>query len=319
MTTTKPADPAAGGFHSVFFKHLATYSAVDYAFKTAQDYYTRAKKVNKYLEYGFETAEYLTSAATKTAEPLLVKVDEFSLRQFVKAEETLSTSYETVAQLPFSLLEKALDMSEESLDYFLPVDGGADKKEEQKKEEQQKEEKPTEPVTLSKLGDRWRDILATHSVRAKDRLHKSPYVQYTKAKYNQASSLPSTVSQYYTERKNAVTAKVTPYYTNLTHYFSSLQESAFDFFYYLHHQYDTLRSYSLQELGIRFANSAHSVAEYLYDRFYPKKLLQSLYQRSEQLLKNLLALFPLIKKRETTQPPTDNGDKHEGKKSKADN
>jgi len=53
MTTTEQAaDAAVGGlpFHSLFFEHLATYSLVYYAYKTAQTYYTRVKHANKYLE-----------------------------------------------------------------------------------------------------------------------------------------------------------------------------------------------------------------------------------------------------------------------------
>jgi len=298
---SEPVDATAGG--SLFLQHLATYSLVDYAYKTAKSYYTRVKTANKYLEYGCDTAEYVATSATKTAAPLLSKVDAFGYKQLVRTEETLSGSYEKVVQLPYNFLEKTLELGEDSLDYWLPV---ADSDKTNEYQEKQEEEKEPER-NFSRLSSRAYTILDSFQGRAKDKLYAIPVVSAvvdsTKAKLDDARALkkrvlalPTTLRQFYTEQRDAILAKLAVYYSALTRPVYSLTDRAFDLLHHAKHEYEVLRSSSFQEIGVRLANNVHNLYTYLYESFYPTTALNHLNRRAHQLVDRLVALNPLREK-----------------------
>jgi len=291
MTSTSVPLDSADGFQSQLWKHLATYSVVDYAYNTTQSYYKRVKSANSYLEYGLEKAEYLTATAVKTAEPLLAPVDSFGYRQFVKVEDTLSA----YAQVPFNVLDKALDVGEGSLDYWLPVEKQADNKDTQKDK--------ADP-SLHEIRSRAFHILDAFQLRAKTKLYDvvSTPVEFANTKVKQVkqltekvASLPSTVSHYYTERKTELVARVSAAYSYISQPLHTATELAFELFYSAKLRYESLRSSTLQELGISFVNSIHQISQFLLDRFYPARLIATLQQHASALFTQLAKKNPFTK------------------------
>lgn len=231
-----------------------------------------------------------------------------------KVEEKLSVPLQKLTQLPVDLLEKTLAFGEDSLDYWLPLEESEPAQSEQKKKAQ-------EELTLSHLSSRAYNLAETLQTRARDKVVKSPYVatpvELVRTKAKQAKELkdrvvqlPSAVSQYVTQRKNAVVAAVSGYYSHINQTFTTLTDHLFDFLYYVHHQYDTLKSTSPKDFGIFLANTIHRLSEYLYEHVYPTryvKSLRSLYQRFQAFVANNVARFS----KKDKKTPTENGHHHE--------
>ena len=223
----------------------------------------------------------------------------FVLNRFIQAEDTLSGSYATVTKLPYNLAERTLELGEDSLNYWLPVESAGEPKEHQEKQAEKEVER-----NFSHLSTRAYTILDSFQGRTKEKLYAYPVVSSTvdtaKAKLEDARALkqrvvalPSTVHLYYTEQKKALVTKLSSYYDYLTRPLFSLTDRAFELLQQGKKEYENIRSSSFQELGIRIANNVHSLTTYLYDNYCPTTIINKLNQRLHELLNHLAELNPL--------------------------
>jgi len=304
MTSTQSShDDAVAietGFHSLLLEHLSTYSLVDYACKTAQSCYTRVKSSNRVLQYGFETAESLTRAAlplVKTAEPLLARADEFSLRQLERLEGTLAKPYQTIIQLPYVLLDKTLDVGEGTLEYWLPVEDEKKQLKDLKNDEDDK--------TLQHRQTRAFNILDAFQLRAKERLYSVPIVSRSvdfvsartkdaTALAKRAATLPGTVQLYYSKRKDELVSGVSSLNLQLRQTIRTAIDRILELLHSTKLRFDQLRSLTLQELAVGLVNRLHDLAQALYNRLFPANSQSR--ERISKVVTHLNEINPLNKK-----------------------
>jgi len=200
-----------------------------------------------------------------------------------------------VAKLPYNLAERTLELGEDSLNYWLPVESSGEPKGHQEKQVER---------NFSHLSSRAYTILHSFQGRTRERLYAYPAVSSAvntaKAKLADAHALkqrvvalPTTLRLYYTEQKDALVAKLSAYYAYLTRPLFSLTDRAFELLQQGKKEYENIRSSSFQELGIRIANNVHSLTTYLYDNYCPTTIINKLNQRLHELLNHLAELNPL--------------------------